>query len=144
MVVPRLEVGHADNAVEETWKVVAAKLRGLSGLDLDGVDLVNQALGSKGPLQLSDRMSAQGRNDHDGITNLLRGLAQAGRNVRAHRPSNTEAAETEIAALLLVASLCLDVSTRSATTMRIPNAEGRERSVTSLTSTRGAGLERRL
>lgn len=108
VAVPRLAAGHADNAVEETWKVVASRLRVLTGHDLDGVDLVNQALGTKGVLELGDRTSAQGRNEHDGITSLLRGLAQVGRNVRAHRPSHAEVAETEVAALLLVASFGLD------------------------------------
>lgn len=105
---PRLASGHADNAVEEAWKVVAAALRELSGLDLDGVDLVNQAFGSKGSFRFADMSTAQGRNEHDGFTNLMRGLAQAGRNLRAHRPSDPSADESEVATMLLLASVCLD------------------------------------
>ncbi len=104
----RLASGHADNAVEEAWKVLAASLRALSGLDLDGVDLVNQAFGAKGSVRFADTSTAQGRNEHEGFTSLMRGLAQAGRNLRAHRPSDPAADETEVAAMLLLASVCLD------------------------------------
>lgn len=103
----RLASGHADNAVEEAWKVVAAALRELSGLDLDGVDLLNQAFGSKGSFRFADTSTAQGRNEHEGFTNLMRGLAQAGRNLRAHRPSDPSADEAEVATMLLLASVCL-------------------------------------
>ena len=104
----RLASGHADNAVEEAWKVLASSLRALSGLDLDGVDLVNQAFGAKGSVRFADTSTVQGKNEHEGFTNLTRGLAQAGRNLRAHRPSNPAADETEVAAMLLLASVCLD------------------------------------
>jgi uncharacterized protein (TIGR02391 family) len=104
----RLAAGHADNAVEEAWKVVAAALRELSGLDHDGVDLINQAFGSKGSLRFADTSTAQGRSEHEGFTNLMRGLAQAGRNLRAHRPSDQPADEAEVATMLLLASVCLD------------------------------------
>lgn len=106
--VPRLAAGHADNAVEEAWKGLAARLRLLTGLDLDGADLVNRALGKDGTVAFGARDTEHGRNQHDGITNLLRGLVQIGRNVRAHRPSPSETDGTEIAALLLVASMCHD------------------------------------
>jgi uncharacterized protein (TIGR02391 family) len=103
----RLAAGHDDNAIEEAWKAVAATLRRMSGLSLDGIDLVNQALGVKGPIRLGDLSDMQGRNEHDGFTNLLRGLAQVGRNLRAHRPSDPDVDEAEVAALLLLASICL-------------------------------------
>lgn len=104
----RLASGHADNAVEEAWKVLSASLQTLSRLDLDGVDLVNQAFGAKGSVRFADTSAVQGKNEHEGFTNLMRGLAQAGRNLRAHRPSNPAADETEVAAMLLLASVCLD------------------------------------
>lgn len=104
---PRLAAGHADNAVEEAWKVLAVALRELSGLTLDGIPLVNQAFGSNGMLRLGDASTPQGRDEHDGFTNLMRGLAQAGRNLRAHRPSDPSADESEVATMLLLTSVCL-------------------------------------
>ena len=104
---PRLAAGHADNAVEEAWKVLAVAVRELSGLTLDGIPLVNQAFGSNGMLRLGDASTPQGRDEHDGFTNLMRGLAQVGRNLRAHRPSDPSADESEVATMLLLASVCL-------------------------------------
>ncbi|MEX1134971.1 MAG: TIGR02391 family protein [Acidimicrobiia bacterium] len=107
VALPRFVAGHRDNAVEEACKLVAEALRKVSGLSMDGIDLVNRTLGSKGTVRLGDPESDQGRNEHDGYSDLLRGLMRIGRNLRAHRPSNPEADETEVASLLLLASLCL-------------------------------------
>lgn len=74
--LPRLEAGHADNAIEESWKVLAPRLRQLSGLDADGLDLVNGALGDKGSIRLGGRNTPQGHSEHQGFSDLMRGLAR--------------------------------------------------------------------
>jgi uncharacterized protein (TIGR02391 family) len=104
---PRLVVGHDDNAVEEAWKVVAQRIRDLTGSELDGTQLINEVLGNRPLLRFGPEDTEQGRSAHNGMTSLLRGLAQFGRNVRAHRPSSNEPSETETAALLLLASVCM-------------------------------------
>jgi uncharacterized protein (TIGR02391 family) len=104
--LPRLEAGHADNAIEESWKVLAQRLRQLTGLDTDGQDLVNSALGGKGPIRLGDINTPRGLSEHQGFSDLMRGLARI-RNLRAHRPSAANVPEAEVAALLLLTSLCL-------------------------------------
>lgn len=104
---PRLRDGYGDNAVEGACKLVTERLREMTGLQHDGIDLVNLALGGKAILALADRSTDQGRNDHDGHANLLRGLLQVGRNLRAHRPSPASHDELEVVRLLLLASLCL-------------------------------------
>lgn len=104
VAIPRLRVGHGDNAVEEAWKVVAELLRCVSGLEGDGVSLVNHALGNKGPVQLADRSTDRGRDEHDGYADLLRGLVRVGRNLRAHRPSDPDVDENEVAIFLVLAS----------------------------------------
>lgn len=104
VALPRIRAGHGDNAIEEAWKVTAEKLRQLSGVDNDGIQLVNQALGIKGTIELGDRKTIGGRDEHDGCTDLLRGYARVGRNLRAHRPSDPDVDESELALFLLLAS----------------------------------------
>jgi uncharacterized protein (TIGR02391 family) len=105
---PRLHAGYGDSAVEESWKVVAERLRKLTGLSLDGVDLVNQSLGDKGPLEIGDRTTPAGRDDQQGHADLLRGLVRVGRNPRAHECATSDYDEVAVVRLLLLASLCLD------------------------------------
>ena len=74
-------------AVFEAIKGLGDRLRTLSGLDLDGCPLVQQALGGKTPMiQLNALSTATQRNEQRGIALLAEGLFAAVRNPSAHEP----------------------------------------------------------
>jgi uncharacterized protein (TIGR02391 family) len=74
-------------AVFEAIKGLADRLRTLSGLDLDGSPLVQQALGGKTPvIKLNALSTATQRNEQRGIALLAEGLFAAVRNPSAHEP----------------------------------------------------------
>lgn len=74
-------------AVFEAIKGLGDRLRTLSGLDLDGSQLVQQALGGKTPvIKINALSTATQRNEQRGISLLAEGLFAAFRNPSAHEP----------------------------------------------------------
>ncbi len=75
------------NAVFEATKGLAERVRGLTGLDLDGHDLVAAALEGKDPIvKLNPRETDTERNEQRGIANLMKGAFSAFRNPTSHEP----------------------------------------------------------
>jgi uncharacterized protein (TIGR02391 family) len=97
--------GHGDNAVEEVCKALAERVRGLSGLSLDGSTLMQQAFSEKHPrILLNATADESGESEQRGYMWLASGLMAAGRNPRAHRPAG-DYDEVEVSGFLAVASL---------------------------------------
>ena len=78
------------HAVFEAMKSIAAKIRNLSGLDGDGVDLVDRAFGfnndSNPLLTINSFATETERGEQRGFLNLLKGLFGTIRNPLAHNP----------------------------------------------------------
>jgi len=78
------------HAVLEATKSVADKIRGKTGLTADGSQLVEQAFGlehSPHPiLAFNSLRTPTERSEHVGLSNLMKGLFGAFRNVTAHAP----------------------------------------------------------
>jgi uncharacterized protein (TIGR02391 family) len=78
------------HAVFEATKGVAERVRGLSGLTGDGVDLVNKAFAGQHPvLALGPLTSESEKSEQKGFANLLIGLFGAVRNPLTHAPKTT-------------------------------------------------------
>jgi uncharacterized protein (TIGR02391 family) len=78
------------HAVLEAVKGVAERLRQMSGLTIDGAELVNQALSTKTPVIALNTLSTETEvSEQKGIGNLLVGLFGAIRNPTAHAPKVT-------------------------------------------------------
>ncbi|AWT24948.1 hypothetical protein Csp1_01200 [Corynebacterium provencense] len=94
-------------AVFEAIKGLGDRLRTLSGLDLDGSPLVQQALGGKTPvIKLNAFSTATQRNEQRGISLLAEGLFAAFRNPSAHEPRvKWEMAEQDALDVLGTASM---------------------------------------
>jgi uncharacterized protein (TIGR02391 family) len=66
-------------------KAVTNRLKRMTDLDMDGVQLIGKAFGTELPrLLLADRSTQTGRDLHDGAHALFRGAVQALRNPPAH------------------------------------------------------------
>ncbi len=75
------------NAVLEATKGLAERLRGLTGLDVDGYKLVDAALLGKDPmLALNSGRTETERNEQVGVASLMKGCFSAFRNPTAHEP----------------------------------------------------------
>lgn len=75
------------HAVLEATKSVGDKLRRKTGLDLDGVRLVDSALGGDNPrLRINDFATDSHRSEQRGFASLTRGLYGTFRNPAAHEP----------------------------------------------------------
>lgn len=87
---PEIDDENYFHAVFETTKSLADRIRSCTGLTEDGVLLINRALGrpdGKLPMLALNKLESQtDRSEHDGYTNMLRGLFGAFRNTTAHRP----------------------------------------------------------
>lgn len=99
----------ADNyfhAVLEATKSVAAKLRTLSGLTMDGSELVDQALLGQAPSIAINALSTQSDwSEQRGFGSLVKGMFGTFRNPTAHEPrSEWEMSEEDALDLLVMAS----------------------------------------
>jgi uncharacterized protein (TIGR02391 family) len=77
--------GHYAHAVEDSVKALNGLVRLRSGLDIDGVPLMQQAFGPKKPILKFNDLSDQ--SDHDeqlGFMNMFSGAVSGLRNPRAH------------------------------------------------------------
>ncbi len=80
------------HAVFEATKSVADKIRSLSGLTIDGSELVEQAFSFKSTiphLALSSLRTESEKSEQKGFINLLKGLFGTFRNTTAHAPKIT-------------------------------------------------------
>jgi uncharacterized protein (TIGR02391 family) len=97
------------HAVFEAMKSIAAKIRDLSGLQLDGADLVQQAFGQShaGPvLAINPLVTETEKGEQRGFANLLIGLFGTIRNPLAHNPRvEWEMSEQDALDILTMASL---------------------------------------
>jgi uncharacterized protein (TIGR02391 family) len=68
-------------------KAVTNRLKQMTGLDIDGTQLVGAAFGGERPrVLLAERSTQTGRDLHDGFHALFRGAVQGIRNPPAHEP----------------------------------------------------------
>ncbi len=75
------------HSVFEATKSVADKLRKLTGLYADGVELVEVAFSTKNPLiKVNLLQDDTHRSEHIGLANLIKGLFGLIRNPTAHAP----------------------------------------------------------
>lgn len=78
------------HAVFEATKSVADKIRHLTGLELDGAELVDRSLAfdeTRPPLLAFNTLRSEAeRSEHRGMMNLLKGMFGTFRNVTAHAP----------------------------------------------------------
>lgn len=82
-----LDSGLLDAAIFEAVKMVNARIRELSGLDLDGAPLMTQALSEQSPaVTVTDLSTETGRNVQAGYRHFFIGVARAFRNPGAHEP----------------------------------------------------------
>src|ERR1700676_292314 len=90
-------------------KSIAAKIRTLSGLKSDGVELVQQAFGQgqSGPMLAINRLSTEtDKGEERGFANLLVGLFGTIRNPLAHNPKvEWDMSEHDALDILTTASL---------------------------------------
>ena len=89
--VCKAELANGDyfHAVGEAIKGILSRIRGLTGLDLDGAKLVEQALTYKNRtphIALNQLSTLSQRNVQDGLRSLLVGLVTMYRNPLAHEP----------------------------------------------------------
>lgn len=75
------------HAVLEAVKGLAQRIRDLSGLGMDGAELVNQAFSTKAPIIAVNSLQTETEvSEQKGIANLLVGVFGAIRNPTAHAP----------------------------------------------------------
>lgn len=75
------------HAVLEAVKGLAQRIRDLSGLRMDGAELVNQAFSTKAPIIAVNSLQTETEvSEQKGIVNLLVGVFGAIRNPTAHAP----------------------------------------------------------
>ena len=75
------------HAVFEATKGVAERIRSLSGLTLDGAELVNKTFSIQNPIVTLGPLATESeKSEHKGFANLLIGLFGAVRNPLAHAP----------------------------------------------------------
>ena len=113
-----LVAGDYFHAVLEAVKSVFDKLRTLSGIEEDGISLIEQALGGSAPhVQINRMMTDSEKNEQRGFATLLRGFVGMFRNVTAHEarihwPMSKEDAE-DLLSIVSLAHRRLDNATAS-------------------------------
>lgn len=84
-VTERFVEEHLDVAIFEAFKAVNNRVKGMTGLDLDGSKLMDAALAGPSPrIQFADLSSQTGRDIQQGLHFLFRGAVQGIRNPDAH------------------------------------------------------------
>lgn len=115
IAISRVEAGHFADAVFNSMLLVNSRvrteyLRKKPGKEIDGVDLMHQAFGSKSNppvIPLDDLSTMTGRNRQEGYHNIFAGAMQAIRNPKAHGFENITEGRT--IHHLFVASLLMSV-----------------------------------
>jgi len=105
---PELLQSNYFHAVFETTKGVAERIRGLSLLDTDGANLINEVFSSKTPILIVNNFTTETDvSEHRGFANLLIGFFGMFRNTTAHAPKvQWEMSEQDALEIMTIASLC--------------------------------------
>ena len=74
------------HAVLEANKGLFQRIRDISGLSTDGIELIEQAFSSNPIIIINSFISDSEKNEHKGFCNLLKGLCSMFRNPLAHEP----------------------------------------------------------
>lgn len=101
---PQLLQANYFHAVLEACKSVAAKVRELSGLTGDTVDLYDRAFTTKHnmpPIAFNKMTDSWERSEHQGLATLIKGVSLTYRNTTAHAPAVTWATDRSDALDLL-------------------------------------------
>jgi uncharacterized protein (TIGR02391 family) len=82
-----LDSGQLEVAIFESFKAIIQKVKDLSGLDMDGSDLMARAFnGNPAPIQLGETSTDLGRDIQEGYRFIFMGSIRAIRNRDAHQP----------------------------------------------------------
>lgn len=95
------------HAVFESTKGVAERIRSMSGLTMDGADLVNRAFSTQNPILVLGSLTTESeKSEQKGFAHLLVGLFGAVRNPLAHAPkTNWPMSEQDALDILTLVSL---------------------------------------
>lgn len=95
------------HAVFESTKGVAERIRAMSGLTMDGADLVNRAFSTQNPVLVLGSLATESeKSEQKGFAHLLVGLFGAVRNPLAHAPkTNWPMSEQDALDILTLVSL---------------------------------------
>jgi uncharacterized protein (TIGR02391 family) len=116
VAVRYLDAGQLEVAVFEAFKAVVARVKDLSGLDIDGSDLMGKAFnGTPPPIQFGDQSTDLGRDIQEGYRFIFMGAIRAIRNRDAHQPFQPLSEEETLEELGLISLLLrrLDAATSS-------------------------------
>jgi uncharacterized protein (TIGR02391 family) len=84
---PYVESEHPGAAIFEAAKAVSVRVKQMSGLDIDGTDLMAKAFGGDTPrILLGDLSTTTGRDEQEGYRLIFMGTMRAIRNPKAHEP----------------------------------------------------------
>ncbi len=102
-----LLVNNYFHSVLEANKGLFQRIRELSGLHIDGNNLIEQTFSSNPILIINDYQSSSERNEHNGFCNLLKGLCSMFRNPTTHEPKiEWEIKEQDALEILGIISYC--------------------------------------
>ncbi len=97
--------GHLRNAVCDSITAIFDYIREVTGIDMDGENLINHALSLSDPhIVLSELISESGKNDQKGFIQVFKGAYQGIRNPKAHSLVH-DLTEEEAAQYLVFASM---------------------------------------
>jgi uncharacterized protein (TIGR02391 family) len=93
--------GHYARAVEEAYKCLNNVVKGKSGLQIDGKDLMNQAFSEKNPiLKLNELKTASHKDEQIGYMLIFSGCMTGIRNPRAHDHNKVDSPEVALEMLV--------------------------------------------
>lgn len=95
------------HSVLEANKGLFQRIRDLSGIQTDGITLIEEVFSSNPILIINNYQSKSERNEHTGFCNLLKGLCSLFRNPTAHEPKiDWEITEQDALEILGIISYC--------------------------------------
>jgi uncharacterized protein (TIGR02391 family) len=107
--------GHYANAIEDSVKALNAFVRLRSGLEVDGVTLMQQAFSPKNPILKFNDLSDQSDQDEQlGFMNMFSGAVSGLRNPRAHSLIKDDPGRAENGSLKRLSAICSAMPSRSA------------------------------
>ena len=95
------------HSVLEANKGLFQRIRDLSGISVDGTNLIEQVFSSNPILIINNYQTSSEKNEHNGFCNLLKGLCSMFRNPTAHEPKiEWEIGEQDALEILGMISYC--------------------------------------
>ena len=95
------------HSVLEANKGLFQRIRALSGIQTDGIALIEQVFSTNPILIINNYQSTSEKNEHNGFCNLLKGLCAMYRNPTAHEPKiDWEVTEQDALEILGIISYC--------------------------------------